>query len=84
MFDDTTMVMGFLEDFENHFARNENAKITTFLANHISMRNKEKGNTREYLLEIEIAHLATVSKDKRNKKRRNNQDVAVQASQKKQ
>ena len=46
----------FLTNIEKRFVKNEKAKIGTLLKNLISMRYKDKGNAREYI--IEMSHLA--------------------------
>ena len=48
---------GFLEDLEKRFVKNEKAETSTLLANLISMKYSEKGNIREYIMEM--SHLAS-------------------------
>ena len=52
MFDKVTTGKEFLEKIEKRFAKNENTENSTLLANLISMRNKGKGNIREYIMEM--------------------------------
>ncbi|KAH1243205.1 hypothetical protein GmHk_07G020333 [Glycine max] len=42
----------FLEEIEQCFAKNENAKTSNLLAKLISMKYKGKGNIREYITEM--------------------------------
>ena len=51
MFEETT-AREFLNDLEKRFAKNEKAETSTLLANLVSMRYKDKGNIREYILEL--------------------------------
>ena len=47
----------FLEEIKNRFAKNEKSETSTLLVNLISMRYKDNGNIREYIMEM--SHLAS-------------------------
>ncbi|XP_024024413.1 uncharacterized protein LOC112092445 [Morus notabilis] len=57
MFDKITTAKEFLVDIEKRFLRNEKVEIGTLLTSLISMRNRGKGNIKEYILEM--SHLAS-------------------------
>ena len=57
MSDKVTTTKEFLEEIEKRFAKNEKVETSMLLENLISMRNKSKGNIREYIMEI--SHLAS-------------------------
>ena len=61
MFDKVTTAKEFLEEIEKQFAKNEKAETRTLLANLISMRYKDKGNIREYIMQM--SHLASKLKE---------------------
>ena len=46
-----------LEEIKNRFAKNEKFETSTLLENLISMRYKDNGNIREYIMEM--SHLAS-------------------------
>ena len=49
----------FLEKIKNRFSKNKKSETSTLLANLISMRYKGNGNIREYIMEMEMSHLAS-------------------------
>ena len=57
IFDKVTIAKEFLEEIETRFAKKEKAETSTFLANLISMRYKDKGNIRKYIMEM--SHLTS-------------------------
>ncbi|XP_057975330.1 uncharacterized protein LOC131162741 [Malania oleifera] len=52
MLDKITTTKDFLADIEKRFVKNEKSKISTLLTSLISMRYKDNGNIREYILEL--------------------------------
>ena len=52
MSEDIVTTKDFLTDLEKKFAKNEKIETSTILANLISMRYKEKGNIKEYMMEM--------------------------------
>ena len=57
MSEKVTTAKEFIEEIEKRFAKNDKAKTSTLLGNHISMRYKGKGNIREYIMEM--SHLTS-------------------------
>ena len=57
MSEDIITTKDFLKDLKKRFAKNEKAKTSTILENLISIRYKDKGNIREYIMEM--SHLAS-------------------------
>ena len=52
-----TTAKEFLKEIEKWIAKNEKAETSTLLANLTSMRYKDKGNIREYIMEM--SHIAS-------------------------
>ena len=52
MSDDITTSKAFFTDIEKRFVKNENVEVGTILTILISMRYKDNGNIREYIMEM--------------------------------